>query len=178
MLERSAQAPGCPLDLKLMLVRAYLRLGNSERALDLGRGVCEELRQAGRTEEALALAKRFVEAGVDRARVLEMAGESGRRTARLVLYAVCVLLILLLYPSTELARAKQAFAVATEQARRHVVDGEYAKAKSTLQTVAANHTWGGVERQSRSYLREISELESERAEFLQVLRPWVVEDQI
>jgi hypothetical protein len=102
-------------DLLVLLVRAYLKLGRSDKGLELGQVACAQLRAQGRIDEAIALADRFMDAGIDSSKVLAMSGEKNRQLLRQGLFLASAILFFLLLPASLLAQSKLHFAKRSEE---------------------------------------------------------------
>lgn len=153
VLEKAVRGDQQNLDVRGMLVRAYLRLGRNDRALELGRELCENLRQVGRTDEAIHLAERFVEAGIDQNRVLIMSGEKRRRLWRNIALAACLIFGILLVPSSLSAIGRSAIDDTNSKVRELVSQGQYEQAKELLLEVREKHPWSFLD----SYVNEATQ---------------------
>jgi hypothetical protein len=173
ILEKALEYGERDLDIRFLLVRAYLKLGRSEKALDLGREVCADLRAAGRVEEAVRLAERFVTAGVDQERVLVMTGEKSKRTKKRVLLAIAGLLGLLLAPMASAMSARLDFKERAPDIEMALNNGQYKEARTLLKKFQSDHDWGFISGTIRDFDIDIKNLERTHGWFLQRLGLWV-----
>lgn len=173
VLEKAVQTGDRDLNTRNMLVRAYLKLGRSEKALDLGRDVCADLRAAGREDEALNLAERFVDAGVDQERVLVMSGEKRRRLIKKVLLITSALLLLLLLPVAAATRARLEFHEQSLKVQEALNQGDYLKAQELLTEYQFRHEWGSVRSNIEEFKAQIVEMKAAHDWFQKRFEPWL-----
>lgn len=173
VLEKAVQTGDRDLNTRNMLVRAYLKLGRSEKALDLGRDVCADLRAAGREDEAMSLAERFVDAGVDQERVLVMSGEKRRRLIKKVLLITAALLLVLLLPVAAATRARLEFDEQSAKVQEALQEGDYLRAQELLTEYQSRHEWGSIRGNIEDFKEQIREMQSAHDWFQKRFEPWL-----
>jgi tetratricopeptide (TPR) repeat protein len=176
ILEKAIQTGDRTLDVRNLLVRAYLKLGRSQKALELGREVCDDLRANGREQEALGLAERFVNAGVDQERVLIMTGEKLKRRQKKLMIIAIVALSILIIPLFTAIDARVKFKDHSKLVKTALRSGDYREARRLLTKFQNEHNWGFMDNAIVEFNKSIDQLRGIHLWFLKELDSWREKD--